>query len=161
MKGEVVKTAHPPPKGRVIKPPPPPPANTFETLLASEIANKMVAVMDGPVLRILNAFPSGKDEIREEFRPMLVKIAQQLQNDTTRIQVIGHTDNRPIKFSARFPSNYDLSTARAKNVSGILASSAPIGDRISSGGRGDSEPLVPNDTQENQALNRRIEIHIR
>ncbi|NLI32394.1 MAG: OmpA family protein [Deltaproteobacteria bacterium] len=161
MAGQVVKTPLPPIKTRPIPPPPNPPGNIFETLLAPEIQKKMVAVMEGPVLRILNAFPSGKDEIREEFRPMLVKIAQQLQNDTTRIQVIGHTDNRPIKFSARFSSNYDLSIARAKNVAGILAASAPIGERIGFAGRGESQPLVDNDTQENQALNRRIEIFIR
>lgn len=161
MAGQVVKTPLPPIKARPILPPPPPPVNPLQTLLAPEIGNKLVAVLDGPVLRILNAFPSGKDEIREEFRPMLVKIAKQLQNDTTRIEIIGHTDNRPIKFSARFPSNRELSVARAKNVASILSAAAPIGDRITSEGRGESQPLVDNDTQDNQALNRRIEIYIR
>ena len=137
------------------------PRDRFRTLLAREIAQNMVTVLDGPILRITNAFPSGSDQILQDFRPMLAKIARELQNDTTRIEVIGHTDNRPIRFSARFKSNWDLSVARAKSVASALETSAPLGDRILSEGRADREPIVSNDTEQNQALNRRIDIHLR
>lgn len=133
----------------------------FRKLLASEIAQNMVEVTEGPILRITNAFPSGSDKIKKDFRPMLAKISQELQDDSTPIVVVGHTDNKKIKFSARFQSNWHLSIARAKNVAGILKSHASLGERVRSDGRADWEPIAPNDTKENRALNRRIDIHIR
>jgi type VI secretion system protein ImpK len=138
----------------------PPQTDRFKRLLANEIAREMVEVLDGDVLRISNSFPSGSDQIKKDFIPMLKKIAQELQTDTRRIIVVGHTDDRPI-FSARFPSNWHLSQARAKNVASILMSSAPLKDRIRFEGHADSEPIAPNDTAENRARNRRIEIRIR
>ncbi len=50
----------------------------------------MVTVLDGPILRLSNAFPSGSDQILKDFRPMLAKIARELKNDTSRIEVVGH-----------------------------------------------------------------------
>ena len=91
---------------------------------------------------------------------MLAKIARELQNDNSRIVVVGHTDNTPI-FSARFPSNWHFSQARAKNVANILIASAPLKARIRFEGHADSEPIAPNDTSENRARNRRIDIQIR
>jgi len=135
-------------------------ANRFERLLASETARGMVDVVNGNLLRISNSFPSGSDQIKREFIPMLVKIAYELQNDTSRIMVIGHTDNRPI-FSARFPSNWHLSQARAKHVADKMVASAPLNGRIRFEGHADSEPIAPNDTPANRARNRRIDIQIR
>ena len=54
------------------------------------MAQNTVTVLDGPILRISNAFPSGSDQILKDFRPMLAKIARELKNDTSRIEVIGH-----------------------------------------------------------------------
>ena len=147
---------------RPLSPQPPrPTVDRWRTLLASEIAQNMVVVLDGPMLRIVNAFPSGSDQIRKDFRPMLAKIAQELENDTSRIVVIGHTDNQPIRFSARFKSNWDLSLARADRVASVLETSATFADRIRFEGRADREPIAPNDVEKNQALNRRIDIHLR
>jgi type VI secretion system protein ImpK len=135
-------------------------ADRFKRLLADEITREMVELLDGNILRISNSFPSGSDQIKKDFIPMLAKIARELKTDTSRIVVVGHTDNRPI-FSARFPSNWHLSQARAKNVANILTASAPLKARISFEGHADSDPIAPNDTAENRALNRRIEIQIR
>ena len=135
-------------------------ADRFKRLLADDIAHEMVEVLDGNLLRISNSFPSGSDQIKKEFIPMLAKIARELQSDNSRIVVVGHTDNTPI-FSARFPSNWHLSQARAKNVANILIASAPLKARIRFEGHADSEPIAPNDTSENRARNRRIEIQIR
>jgi type VI secretion system protein ImpK len=132
----------------------------FRKLLAGEIARNLVEVLDGPVLRITNAFPSGSDRIRKEFEPMLVKIALEIKNDTNPIEVIGHTDNIPI-FTPRFQSNWDLSTARAKNVAEALDASGGLGKRITFKGRAEKDPVAANDTPEHRALNRRIDIHIR
>jgi type VI secretion system protein ImpK len=157
-----------PPKPEQIEPPrplfPQPPRPTvdrLQTLLASEIAQNMVMVLDGPMLRIVNAFPSGSDQMRKDFRPMLAKIAQELANDTSRIVVIGHTDNQPMRFSARFKSNWELSVARAERVASVLETSAVFADRIRFEGHADREPIAPNDVEKNQALNRRIDIHLR
>lgn len=132
----------------------------FERLLATEVARGMVEIIDGNVLRVTNAFPSGSDRVKKEFIPMLAKIARELQDDSRRVMVIGHTDNQPI-FSARFPSNWHLSQARANNVATLLATSAPLSGRIRFEGHADSEPIEPNDTAANRARNRRIDIHIR
>ena len=103
----------------------------FRKLLAGEIAQKRVAVLDGPILRIFNSFPSGGARIKEDFRPMLTKIARTLQNDTTRIVVVGHTDSQKIKFSARFKSNWHLSRARAEDAANILNNNGSLGERLS------------------------------
>jgi len=132
----------------------------FADLLANEISRNMVQVLDGPILRMTNAFDSGSDQIRREYLPMLSKIAQALKNGTSRVEVIGHTDNKPI-FTARFPSNWDLSNARAKRVAEVLDSQGTLGNRITYKGRADKDPVAPNDTAAHRALNRRIDIHIR
>jgi type VI secretion system protein ImpK len=155
----------PPAKAPTVKRPSPParrplPADRWESLLAAEISRGMVEVVDGNILRVSNSFPSGSDRVKKAYGPMLAKIAQELHNDNRLITVVGHTDNRPI-FSARFPSNWHLSQARAKHVAGLLAASAPLEGRVRFEGHADSEPIAPNDTDANRARNRRIDIHIR
>jgi type VI secretion system protein ImpK len=136
-------------------------ADRFRRLLAPEVARGMVEILDDNVLRISNSFFSGSDQIKQDFLPMLTKIAQELQADNSRILIVGHTDDRPI-FSARFPSNWHLSQARAKSVASMLEASAPpIQKRIRFEGHADSEPIKPNDSSENRAQNRRIDIYIR
>jgi type VI secretion system protein ImpK len=135
-------------------------SDRFKRLLAAEIAQGMVEVLDGNLLRISNSFVSGSDQIKPDFLPLLAKIAQELQTDTSRIAVVGHTDDRPI-FSTRFPSNWHLSQARAKNAAIILETAASLPKRVSFEGHADSEPIGPNDSAENRARNRRIDIHIR
>ena len=148
--------------------PPPPPrpeiltrADRFTKLLATEIQEHKIEVADGNLLRILNAFPSGSAQLKEEYRPMIEKIAKELSNESSRISVVGHTDATPI-FSARFPSNWHLSQARAKDVADMLLAYAPLlQERISSEGRAATEPIASNDNAEGRARNRRIEIRIR
>jgi type VI secretion system protein ImpK len=71
--------------------------------------------------------------------------------------VTGHTDDQP-SFSARFPSNWHLSQARAESVRALLAASTGTPDRFSAEGRGDAEPVASNDTPAGRAKNRRVEI---
>lgn len=132
----------------------------FRRLLAEEISQKMVKVLDGPILRISNAFASGSEKVKPDYRPMLVKIAKELEAGSSKIQVIGHTDNQPIRFSARFKSNWHLSVARAENIASIISDSAELQGRVVAEGRSDADPIVKNDTPENRARNRRVDIHI-
>ncbi len=146
-----------PPETPFPAPQSPPRAERFKPLLAQEISQGLVEVVDDRILRIRNAFPSGSDRVKPEFAPLLAKIARELGTGGDAVLVTGHTDNQPI-FSARFPSNFDLSNARAKHVAEILLSSAPLGGRVRYEGRADYEPLAPNDSAENRALNRRVDI---
>ena len=69
----------------------------------------------------------------------------------------GHTDNQPIK-SKRFRSNWELSTQRAVEVVNFMIDSGMEPKRVSAAGYSDQSPVAPNDTPENKAKNRRIEI---
>jgi type VI secretion system protein ImpK len=73
------------------------------------------------------------------------------------VRVVGHTDNQPIR-SARFPSNWHLSRERARVVMAMLQEGSRQPDRFSAEGRADAQPLGPNVSAEQRALNRRIEI---
>jgi chemotaxis protein MotB len=103
-------------------------------------------------------FDFGKDAINPEGFPLLDKIAQALINVPYPLRVEGHTDNVPIQ-TKRFPSNWELSVARAVNVVKYFAQVSNIDPkRLSAVGYGESRPVVPNDTAFNRAKNRRVEI---
>lgn len=102
-------------------------------------------------------FQAGSAEVRESVRPVLHKIARALESTEGTLQVTGHTDNRPIA-TDRFPSNWHLSLARATAVSDLMGSEANLDGRLWPEGRGAAEPRVDNDTAENRARNRRVEI---
>lgn len=111
------------------------------------------------VIRIMSKgfFASGSDKIRTEYYPLLDKISQALTKVSDRIMVVGHTDSSPI-FSAKFPSNWDLSKARALSVAEVLINNNKISATIVSEGRADTQPMVANDSPEHKAMNRRVEI---
>ena len=113
----------------------PEPARDWRTILASNISQNQVQVLDGPILRIRGAFPSGSDRIEDKYLPMLARITGELKKDRSQVEVIGYTDNKSI-FSVRFPSNLSLSIARAKAVAGMLDASGSLKDRITFRGRG-------------------------
>jgi type VI secretion system protein ImpK len=72
------------------------------------------------------------------------------------VLITGHTDNQPIR-SLRYPSNWDLSKARADAVKAVLAQTVRP-ERLRAEGRADSEPVAPNDTPQGRAQNRRVEL---
>lgn len=111
------------------------------------------------VIRIMSKgfFASGSDKIMTQYYPLLDKISQALTKVSDRITVIGHTDSSPI-FSAKFPSNWDLSKARALSVAEVLINNNKISATIVPEGRADTQPMVANDTPEHKAMNRRVEI---
>lgn len=133
----------------------------FGNLLAAEIAQKKVAIIDGKILRIFDMFLSGSAEIRPEYHPLLSKIARVLKPENVRILIKGHTDNQKVQFSAWFDSNWQLSSARAESAAIALNINGLPKARIDSEGLADKEPIAPNDTEANRALNRRIDIYFR
>ena len=136
-------------------------ADRFKALLSNEIAQKKAAVVDGSILRLFNMFRSGSADIKKDFDPILVKIAQALEKESVRIRIVGHTDNQRIKFSTRFASNWHLSTARAESTAIALANFGFPTERMRFEGMADKAPIAPNDTRANRMLNRRIDIHVR
>lgn len=103
-------------------------------------------------------FDFGKAEINSSGLAFLDKIAALAQEISGLVRVEGYTDNVPIH-TYRFPSNWDLSTARAVSVVKYLVEIGKVKpQRLSAVGYGESRPLVPNDSAANRARNRRVEI---
>jgi type VI secretion system protein ImpK len=101
-------------------------------------------------------FKPGEATIGTDDQWLLGRIADALKRVPGQVDVIGHSDNIPIR-TLRFPSNWELSKSRAESVARLLAASVgPARGRYD--GRGDSEPLTPNDTPQGRAKNRRVEI---
>lgn len=105
-------------------------------------------------------FDSGQADLKPEGRTALQQIAGVVQGISNRqFQICGHTDNVPIR-SRRFPSNWELSTARAVNVARFLIENGLSADRVSAAGYADTQPLDnnTNSSDEERAQNRRIDI---
>ena len=131
--------------------------------LAPEIAQGLVAVTETAdrstvTLRGDGVFGSGSADVNGSFTPLLQRIGDALKPVPGKVLVIGHTDNVRPGLSARFPSNYELSKSRAGAVRVLLAERSGPPERYSVEGRGDAEPLVPNDSVANRARNRRVDI---
>ncbi|HET9752956.1 MAG TPA: OmpA family protein [Myxococcales bacterium] len=105
-------------------------------------------------------FDSGSATIKKAGQDALAQVAQALAEFSDRqFLVAGHTDDRAIH-TARFPSNWELSTARAVTVTRFLVSKGMKPEQLGALGYGEFDPVVPNDSEENRALNRRIEIQL-
>jgi chemotaxis protein MotB len=107
-------------------------------------------------------FGSGETLLREEGKNVLKNLGDVLNRFPERaLQVAGHTDNVPISgtLSQRFPSNWELSTARATSVIHFLQQEVGLpGNRMIAAGFGEFQPVASNATAEGRAQNRRIEI---
>jgi chemotaxis protein MotB len=103
-------------------------------------------------------FDSGQTALKPAGKEALLQIARVLATIAGRsFQVAGHTDNVPIQTS-RFPSNWELSTARAVEVVRLLVGQG-VGPRaLSAAGYGEFDPVADNDSPDDRAKNRRIEI---
>jgi type VI secretion system protein ImpK len=147
--------------------PPPPAAATPATLtlrkfLEGEIKAGLVSVREDAQTITINirgrgVFPSGSAEIDPAFLPLLGRIGEAVNVEPGAIDVVGHTDNQPIR-SVKFPSNFHLSLARAQSVTVVLKQSVKDPSRLTVEGRADSEPIAPNTTPEGREQNRRIEV---
>ena len=105
-------------------------------------------------------FDIGKAGLREDLKPLLIKIGEVLSKTRGEIIIAGHTDNVPLK-GGLFGSNLGLSMARAGSVAEFLLQSSSINPkRISAMGFGEYRPLVSNDTEQGRQKNRRVEIVI-
>ena len=137
----------------------------LEKSMAEEIADGLVAVEtqgNSVIVRLPEeiAFPSGSDQLSPSIIPILADVGNALQDSPGLIVVSGHTDDQPIS-STEFRSNWELSTDRAVSVVHEFMTQSNIDpERLSAVGFADTRPLAPNDTPENRAQNRRVEISI-
>ena len=143
--------------------------NTYESLVGelkqeikegeiqiTQLKDKLTVNMVDKVL-----FDSGSAAIKPKGQKVLDRVAEILKTVTDRqIKVEGHTDNVPISsaLAERFPTNWELSTARATTVVRYLQGRGINASLLSAEGFSEYRPVAPNDTPENKSKNRRIEI---
>jgi len=119
----------------------------------SELKGKLTVNMEAAIL-----FDSGKADVKQDGLAILLKLVPTLQGVSDKaIRIEGHTDNVPIK-SSQFPSNWELSAARAINVTKYLQQQGIDPANLSAAAFAEYKPVADNSTKEGKAKNRRIEI---
>jgi chemotaxis protein MotB len=154
--------------GERVLPHPNPALELFERLranLGEDLRAGRVQIEPGPdgiVLRFQDGvfFERGRAEIRPEARRMLDRLAGVMAPLPYHIEAEGHTDTLPIR-SAQFPSNWELSVARATAVVRYLVEAHGISPlRLAARGLGEHKPLYPNQPGQGEPRNRRVEVRI-
>ena len=151
-----------------VRPPPPPPVVQPEPLyvfLKPEIDAGLVRVLGDhamPIVRINNKgmFPSGSAVLAQGYVHLMERIGEALKREKGPVQVIGYTDNQPIH-TVQFPSNYQLSKARAEAARTIIVRALGEPGRVTAEGRADADPVDSNATEAGREQNRRIEVVLR
>jgi chemotaxis protein MotB len=133
---------------------------TAKAGLSGQVTTKVTA--DGLLIRLLTdklLFDSGSAVPNPASGPLLREVGGALASDTAKhpVQVKGFTDDVPIR-SAQFPTNWELSAARASAVVRTLITDHVSAERLTASGRGQLDPITENDTPDGRALNRRVEI---
>lgn len=134
----------------------------LRTFLKPEIDQGLVVVLGTdatPIVRIRNRglFASGSATLNDDFLPLFDRIGKALAAEQGRVDVIGYTDNQPIR-TVRYPSNNPLSADRAQAAARVLARSMGGSDRLRTEGRGEADPIASNATADGRDENRRIEV---
>ncbi|HEU5393393.1 MAG TPA: OmpA family protein [Candidatus Methylomirabilis sp.] len=144
--------------------------NTYDSLvkdLKKEIEAGEIKVTQFRDLLTVNLvekilFDSGRAEIKPRGLEILQRVGDILKGVEDKVvRIEGHTDNVPIgaALRSRFPTNWELSTARATVVARFLQDKVGLNPgRLSATGYGEHQPVAPNDNDEGRAQNRRIEI---
>jgi len=104
-------------------------------------------------------FRTGEATLQPGMLDVLREVAAVLVKEELPIEVEGHSDDIPIS-TAQFPSNWELSSARASSVARMLIDSGVPAKRLAVVGLASNQPLAPNDSPENRARNRRVIITI-
>ncbi|MBL3528255.1 MAG: type VI secretion system protein TssL, long form [gamma proteobacterium endosymbiont of Lamellibrachia anaximandri] len=140
-------------------------AEALAEMLNEEIEEGMLEVETEQtkiIIRIQEkgSFPSGRASLNPGFFDVITRITDVVSETPGNIVVAGHTDNIPIS-TQRFRSNWELSSARAVTVVHAMLSNSDLDPaRVLIEGHADSNPLAPNDSRENRAKNRRVELII-
>jgi type VI secretion system protein ImpK len=151
-------------------PPPPAPAeptivDKLRGILRPEIDKGLVSVFGTtatPIVRIANRvmFAPGSAAVQRDAAPLLERLGAILKGESGSLLVLAYTDNQPIR-TVQFPSNFQLSAARANAARTSIVHSLGDTIRASAEGRADADPIASNATAEGREQNRRIEIVFR
>ena len=133
-----------------------------KSLHEHQLEDKIETIDDerGLVIRVREsaAFDAGKAEIKEQLFPVLRLIVRDLSIMPNHLRVEGHSDNTPIR-TRQYPSNWELSTARATRVVRYLVEELKLDPkRVSALGYAEYRPIAPNNTPEGRTRNRRVDI---
>lgn len=158
----IVREAVPRPPAAAVPAGAPDAVDKVRKFLQPEITEGLVVVQGDAqrlMIRIMarGMFESGSADLQPRFVALLKRVGEALRSEAGRVMVLGHSDNQAIR-TVRFPSNFQLSAARAESAKAILVSATGQADRFASAGRADTEPLATNDTPEGREKNRRIEV---
>ncbi len=104
-------------------------------------------------------FQEGEAELQSGARQPLDEVAAVLRTNRLSVEVMGHTDNIPIS-TPLYPSNWELSTARASRVVRLFIEDGVLSDRLTAAGVAENDPVVPNDSAEDRARNRRVTVTV-
>ncbi len=135
----------------------------LESALSREIKNHTITVTptrEGIVVSLKEAgfFDSGSATVRRNALPAIAHFIGVIRSYPVHIRIEGHTDNVPIH-TARFDSNWELSTARATEMTKLFISRYGVApNRLSASGYGEYYPIASNDTPEGRAQNRRVDL---
>ena len=130
--------------------------------LEPEIREGLVEVKDELdrstiILRGDGLFDPASIDVKPRYVSVLSRVANALNEVPGKVIINGYTDNSPIR-TARFPSNWHLSLARAQAVSDMVAQNLKDAGRLHAEGRAESDPVDTNATSEGKARNRRVEV---
>ena len=137
----------------------------------SQLLNKLRSMIDAGTLKVTIRkgqmmvqlsndilFPPGGTKLKAEGEAAIVQLAETIREFTDRrFLVVGHSDNTPIK-TARYPSNWELSSQRAIEVVRILVDNGVAPGMLMASGQAEFDPLSPNDSDEAKSNNRRVEV---
>ena len=161
-----------PPNVIELPPAPPPPVSedTIQSInelskklnaaLFSQIENQDIIIKQGDdwleiEIKSKVLFGSGEARLENSAIPIIGKVAEIVGGSANPIQVEGFTDNDPIN-TPRFPSNWELSAARAASVVHLLDRYGVVPNRLSAIGYGEYKPVADNETEEGRQKNRRV-----
>lgn len=135
-----------------------------EKLLSSNITQsksvKLLKTNKGMVIRLNNKvlFDEGSAQIKPEAEETLAPIVKVLTKIKNPVIIEGHTDSTPIK-NPKYPSNWELSTARATNIIKFIMQNSQISpERLCAVGYGEYMPIADNSSNSGRMLNRRVDI---
>lgn len=139
-----------------------PAADPLCAFLQPEVDQGLVTIVctpPTPIIRIRNRgmFASASAVVEPRFFPLLDRIGRALKAEQGNVRVVGYTDNQAIH-TVQFPSNFQLSAARAEAAKAVLTNAIGDGSRLAAEGRGEADPIAPNATADGREQNRRIEI---
>jgi chemotaxis protein MotB len=139
-------------------------AGQLTSLLASQNLGNQVSVqtnIEGVLISLSEKliFKEGQTELPAEALPVLDTIATMLHPIDNKIKLVGHTNNSP-STNPNYPTNWELSVARAMTVAKYLINAGISPERMIVSGQSEYAPVFPNDTEQHKELNARVEIVI-